>query len=531
MLAGPDSALPAEMKASVTTKSAQFDLRNIEGRAGEIAYSGDLTLSRDFDTFIAAGAVAVSEIDLGWMAEMMLGFGTVLNGEQAWSDQEFLTPLQTGVSLDLDLRAAVATFTWDRRPANVQEIWCSRTTRLQWRNMGADWLNGSLTGGLRLANRDGSGFLSGQVQVEGAHLAPLVWQRDGFPVATGRFDLSASFEGAGKSLRAMVASMTGSGVLETASLELDGLENESLRQILSAADSDGFEVGSGSVANLAEQILSNGSFFAGRASMPFTIAAGTLRLPNIVLSDTGAAIRGEARVDVADQAVNARFDLEFDPDDEALTGAAPSINLAFLGPVADLDRTIDAAELSNFLSLRAYERERRRVETLQAVVLENQRLRREVELSKQRAQIRQRALERIRQEEADKAAEEEARLEEQRLERLATEQEARRKAEREAEEREDENRRLAQEREKRELAEGRARAARAVAEFFAKDGSRPLSYAEFLQQVEDAVRRAGEQKQRTANADAETRADRDVQREPLPQLNFDTVADPTVSTQ
>ena len=415
MLAGPEAALPAELMAAVTTEAEQLELRNMEGRAGEIIYKGDLSLTRRSDVLSASGAVAVSEMNLGWMAEMILGFGTVLTGEQTWSDQEFLPPLQSGVSLDLNLSADIV----DLHMGPPARQWSGKLVlqdnELQWRDMVADWLSGSLTGGLRLANRDGSGFLSGQVQVEGAQLAPLVWQRDGFPVATGSVDLSASFEGAGKSLRAMVASLTGSGVLETAALELDGLENESLAQILSAAETDGFEIGSEAVTSLAEQVVSNGSFYAGETTAPFTIAAGTLRLPNIVLSDAGATIRGEARLDVADQAVNARFDLEFDAEDEALTGAALSINLAFLGPVADPDRAIDAAELSNFLSLRAYERERRRVETLQAVVLENQRLRREVVLSKQRAEIRQRALERLRLEEAEKAAEEEARLEQQRL--------------------------------------------------------------------------------------------------------------------
>ena len=274
MLAGPASALPVELKAAVDTGSEQIELKDMEGRAGEISYAGNLSLSRGDNTVNASGAVSVSEMDLGWMAEMMLGFDTILTGEPTWSDQEFLPPTQTGVSIDLDLRADSADLHLGPTARNWSGKLVLQDNELQWRDMQADWLDGSLTGGARLANRDGSGFLSGQVQVEGAQLGPLVWQRDGFPVATGSFDLSSTFEGAGKSLRAIVASLTGSGVLEIAGLELDGVENESLVQILAAADADGFEVGSETVTALAEQAVSDGSFYAGEASAPFTIAAG-----------------------------------------------------------------------------------------------------------------------------------------------------------------------------------------------------------------------------------------------------------------
>ena len=80
--------------------------------------------------------------------------------------------------------------------------------------------------------------------------------------------------------------------------------------------------------------------------------------------------------------------------------------------------TLDATDLSNFLSLRAFERERRRVETLQANVLEKQRLRREVALYRANAAEREAA--RLRA------------IEEERRRQLAVEAAARQKAEAEA---------------------------------------------------------------------------------------------------
>ncbi len=86
--------------------------------------------------------------------------------------------------------------------------------------------------------------------------------------------------------------------------------------------------------------------------------------------------------------------MTFRPGDEALAGAEPRVRLSYAGLLSSPGVNLDVADLSNFLSLRAFERERRRVETLQANVFEKQRLRREVQLYKAKAQ--QREVERLR---------------------------------------------------------------------------------------------------------------------------------------
>ena len=83
--------------------------------------------------------------------------------------------------------------------------------------------------------------------------------------------------------------------------------------------------------------------------------------------------------------------VDFRPGEEALTGAEAQVTLGYAGLLHSPGLTLDATGLSNFLSLRAFERERRRVETLQANVLEKQRLRREVALYKANAAEREAA--------------------------------------------------------------------------------------------------------------------------------------------
>jgi membrane protein involved in colicin uptake len=83
---------------------------------------------------------------------------------------------------------------------------------------------------------------------------------------------------------------------------------------------------------------------------------------------------------------------------------------------------MDVTDITGYLSLRAFERERRRVEKLQSNVLEQQRLRREVSLAKFNDQQREKAA----------AIEAQREAEEDRLRTLAAEQAAREKAEAEA---------------------------------------------------------------------------------------------------
>jgi hypothetical protein len=96
-----------------------------------------------------------------------------------------------------------------------------------------------------------------------------------------------------------------------------------------------------------------------------------------------------------------------------LNGAEPALRLDFAGPLASPGRTMNVTDITSFLSLRAFERERRRVERLQANVLEKQRLRREVALYKYTAVVRDA------QRQRDAVLEQQRSCEEKRLRELA----------------------------------------------------------------------------------------------------------------
>jgi flagellar biosynthesis GTPase FlhF len=223
----------------------------------------------------------------------------------------------------------------------------------------------------------------------------------------------------------MLASAGGSGEIRSGGLVIKGLNPAALQPLLQGADGLTGEIDIAKVKPLVEGVLWNGEIPLGEVSMPFTISDGTLRMQNLSASTDRVTLSGATNVDFAQQNVTGDIDLSFNAGNEALAGAEPSIRLNFAGPLSEPELTTDISAMTGFLSLRAYERERRRVEALQASVLEKQRLRREAALYTYRVAERQAAKEKAEADERARVAEEvRLRAEQEEAQRKAAEEKA-----------------------------------------------------------------------------------------------------------
>jgi membrane protein involved in colicin uptake len=232
--------------------------------------------------------------------------------------------------------------------------------------------------------------------------------------------------------------------------------------------------------------------------LPFTLTGGVMRFASTGIKDENAELSGDARVDLIGLRLQSDWRLAFEPGVEAIAGGDPSVVFALGGLLVDPAVSIDAGQITNYLSMRAFERERRKVELLQAGVVEKQRLRREIALLNERAAQRE-AAEAARvaaQEAARLAAEEAARVAEDEAARQAEEQAQRALEEKAAAQRAaEEAARLAAEEQKR-LAEEQAQRAReekAAARRAAEEAAR-LAVEEQKRQAEEQAQRAREEK-------------------------------------
>ncbi|WP_455271119.1 AsmA family protein [Rhizobium herbae] len=395
------TGLPLALKADVKTTDDAVTLSAIEGKADGNAFSGAFAVDRKTPGK-ATGQIALDTLDLAWIGEGILGAVQDAAGGEL-SALPVVQPAWSGLDVAVDVSSKRF---WPGVYGAVSDM----SGKLAWKGdqisidtIAGGWLGGKIEGRLLLGNGDGSGFFQARLDLKDGDLAAAVWKTGGAAVAEGKLDLTLAVEASGKTARAMAESASGSGTATLRDTIVHGLNSAALPDILAAADRIEGDITPDSVKPLAEKVVLSGQTVLGGVTVPFNIAGGTLRAQNVTAGDAAAGLSGNLEISFPDERMNAGVAVDFRPGEEALTGAEAQVNLDYAGLLQSPGLTFDATDLSNFLSLRAFERERRRVETLQANVLEKQRLRREVALYKANAVEREaerlRAVEELRRRE------------------------------------------------------------------------------------------------------------------------------------
>lgn len=406
----PDSAsgLPVDLRGKLSVAADSIHLSPLDGSVLGNALSGDLTLTRDARPSIE-GRLSLDEVDAPWFLHLLLGPRSIVDGKGGWSQSDFAPAPDFGADLDLKITADRANLGYGQPARGFNAQVSLRGAALNFGDIEALWFGGKLSGALKLVNSNGSALVTSQLVLDGADL-PLALKGSGKYPVSGRVSLSSSLEGSGRSMRALVEALNGSGSASFADLTISGIRTDGFGQILKAADGKDFKIAERPVHRLALRAIDGGRFDIGRLSVPFTVTGGTLHASNISTSDEHATISGDGNIDVGAGTLDSTFVLAYKPGEPDLAGGTPSMKLSFSGPISDPHRKVDAAELANYLSLRAYEIQRRKVELLQAGVLEKQRLYRQMGLLRYVAEQKAAAAARRKAEiEAQRRAEELAR--------------------------------------------------------------------------------------------------------------------------
>ncbi len=415
------TGLPFKLQTNATIDADKIVLADLNGHAADNDFSGALTFDRKAAKTSASGALTLAKADLGWLGEAVFGqIHDPANGQ--------LTTAALGLPLfrdiDVNLKLTAKQF-WPGLFNTAVNDFTSNVTykgdELQLNDMAGGWDGGRLSGNLLFTNANGTGFLQSRLALADSDLAGVIWPRDGAPVANGKFGMSLALEASGKSVSEIASSLNGSGEIRLGETSVRGLNLAILAPLLAATDPMQDQINAGKVHPIVETLLNNGEAKLPPLGIPFNVTDGTLRIQNVSVANDLAHLTGDAQIELPQERISATLGIGFNPGAEALSGAEPGIRLNFSGLLASPGKTMDVTDITSYLSLRAFERERRRVERLQANVLEKQRLRREVALYRFNDAQRVAAAEIERQRQA----------EEQRLRVLAQEA-AQRKAEAEA---------------------------------------------------------------------------------------------------
>lgn len=450
--------LPLEGSADLAVSDDEVAFTNIRAVAATNGIGGELSFRRASDGPRAKGRLTVDAIDLPWLVENLFGaLQDPASGDR--SEDAFSAPSWGAAEADIHLEGASFTTGAGAAVSGFSADLGLRPGALALENLAGRWFGGDVSGRVRLSNNEGGGFSEVRLALDGASIVDFYGGPSALPPATGTFDLTLAAEAGGRSVAELLASFNGSGALRLRDLEVarfnlglfEPLLNEVDRMETPTVDGD-------QVASLAGDLLRRAPTRLGEVSVPFNIAASTVRMQRVSAQTDEARVEADARLDLREARLEAAVSVSLAAGEEALDGAEPAFRLTLEGDPLSPEATLDATDLGNYLSLRAFERERRRVETLQSNLLEKQRLRREVMLYRhedaRRALARERAA----------AFSEVLETEEQRLRALSAERAERLRAEEEAQRAAEEAaRRAAEEEALAKAREGARRAAEAAA--------------------------------------------------------------------
>ncbi|MFV0800113.1 AsmA family protein [Brucella sp. MAB-22] len=257
---------------------------------------------------------------------------------------------------------------------------------LQLNELTGNWAGGYLVGNVSLSNSDKNALLLTELKWSGAKLKDFYQLENGSAPLGGVVKAAVNLNGGGESVAALVGSLAGAASFDVENFTVDGLDGAALPAMIAAADATGDQFsGSDKLASkqfvgIADKATGQGTFAPGNARFDFTISGGVARMAAANLSDGNAALLSDLQFDLSTLGIGGNGTLTFQNGDGADTGISPQVAFSLGGSYSAPEVSFDKQPLVQFLTQRALEREQERVESMQASLMEKQRLRRQLGL-------------------------------------------------------------------------------------------------------------------------------------------------------
>ena len=442
-----ESSLPVSAKWKHRRQDGNTNLSALDGQLAGNRFNGDILITElSSGRNKISGDLRIDRVSFPWISEFIFGTTDQLIGEvsglvapdERWDRRNFSDPLYSSLDAELEISAGRISLGKDIEAADGTLKLRKVVDSLDVSDVEANLFDGTLSGGIALQNQAGIAVGSARFALEDADPVALL-VHFGLPEAiNGRVSASGTLESSGRSLEGLVSEATGNGVVKLSDGRVRRIDPRAFGKILRQVDTDGFEIKTKSIEALVADLVLRGSATVGEVEAAFNVARGLVEINNLAAEAGQVDLAADLEASLLDASMKADVRVRYDAGKEALVGADPEIGLKIAGPLGASELTIDVTALEGYLSLRDFEKNQRRIEILEAAVIEQQRLRRELRLANLRILYRERQEaearrqleeqlrklkeeeERVRKENARKAAEEAAQQEEELQNSVAT---------------------------------------------------------------------------------------------------------------
>ncbi|MFG1425453.1 AsmA family protein [Roseixanthobacter glucoisosaccharinicivorans] len=355
--------VPAALGFTVSRGGGAWQLEDLKGLLGGAPISGALA--------VEGGEVprVTGRLDLDALSlPRLIGLWGARSigpevGNGPWSAARFAPAPGSPVALTLDFTTRQldlnGTYGLQDAKGRVQ----ARDATLELRDLSGGIGGGTLNGSLTLRRRPEMVAAEGHLGLDGVDLAALVQPLAPRAPPAGRLTLSVDMGGVGRSPLALVQSLSGQGTLSVQSLALPAADPHAIESVL-ADTAAGAPPDERRVVQMFDRALARGPLKLAAVDSTLSLVNGVVRLSNARAPADGARATFSGTLDLARLYLDGTLDLE----SAEAGGAVPGGTVSWRGPIAAPERRVSAPALVAAISMRAIERETRRLEERQGLV-------------------------------------------------------------------------------------------------------------------------------------------------------------------
>jgi len=228
-------------------------------------------------------------------------------------------------------------------------------------------LTGAFAGGQAKADvaarRDADGVaVTGHLQLNGADGAKLHYRNLAMPA--GRAALELNFAATGRSASALIGAMSGSGAVTLENARINGVDPNIFQVVADAGDASQL-TDPARLKAFVDPLLVGGTMAIAAADLPIAVKDGQLQIAATRLTGTTAQLTVSGGYDLTADQIDLRAVLSPSSATMHFGGVHPEVQLLVGGTPDALTRVSDLSALSAWLTLRAVDRETKRLEAIE----------------------------------------------------------------------------------------------------------------------------------------------------------------------
>ena len=218
---------------------------------------------------------------------------------------------------------------------------------------------GEASGTIEARSTAGGLTFNAHVALSGVDGSALHYRALAMPA--GRTSVQMTLASQGRSASAVTGAISGSGTVTLEAARIAGLDPRAFEVAIHASDA-GQPTDDLHLRKLVEPALSGGALLVASAQIPFTLRDGRLRVGSTALDADGVRAIVSGGYDIPADQVDIRAVLTAPGAGQA---SPPEIQTFSAGSPDALNRTVDVAALSSWLSVRTIDRETKRLDSIE----------------------------------------------------------------------------------------------------------------------------------------------------------------------